>query len=160
MAAIAASMTALAVWMALHNRQRSIALQAISSLGLGSSAVFASLIGTGEIASWVWPLWALLGLHSVPAILSVHWRLRLRQGHGIPQLAPAITALPLVLAAFLWFSGTPRIAVPVALSALLNSWETLRLRSAAAREEPLVRVGVRALTASLLHTAVTVAALW
>jgi hypothetical protein len=157
---LAMALTALAVWMALHNRQRSIPLQAASSLGLGSSAVLAALVATGGIPGWTWRLWAILSLHSLLAILVVHWRLDVRQGRRIPAAAVWIVASPLVLAGLLFWGGVPRISAPVAFSAMINAGELLRLRSPASRQEPLVRVGIRTLAASLAHTAATVAALW
>jgi hypothetical protein len=157
---VAAGLTALAVWMALHNRQRSIPLQAASSLGLGVGAVLAALVATGGIPVWTWRLWAVLSLHSLLAILVVHWRLDVRQGREVPVWAPWIAAAPLLPAGLLAWSGHPRIGAAVALSVMINAGELLRLRSPASREEPLVRVGIRTLAASLAHTAATVAALW
>jgi hypothetical protein len=52
------------------------------------------------------------------------------------------------------------LAAAVAVSILITGFELLRLRSPVVLSEPLRRVGFRALTASLGHSAVSVAVLW
>ncbi|MBL8240503.1 MAG: YwiC-like family protein [Bryobacterales bacterium] len=153
---VAVSLTAVAVWMTIRNKQRSIVLQLISAAGLGTTALLAVLACTGAIPAWAWPLWAVLTFHGAASILTVHKRLALKRAGGQPgprdYIAPALG----LTAAF----AAPALALPLAFSALVNLWELYRLRSPQALQEPLKHVGLRALAVSITHSLLTVAALW
>jgi hypothetical protein len=154
----AAAMTVLAVWMAVRNRQRSIALQVVSSAGLATTALLGALVAAREIPVWAWQLWGLLSLHGAASILTVQARLDARTGsrRGLRRWAWAFQAGQGLLALL---AGIP-LGVPVAFSAGANVYELVRLGAAAGLNEPLTRVGFRTLGWSLLHSGLVVAVLW
>ncbi len=151
---VAALLTLLAVWLTIKNKQRSIWLQLLSAAGLGTTALLAILTSTGAIPAWAWPLWAVLTLHGASSILTVHTRLALKR---VPGGKPPLTAY-----------ATPALSIAVAFvapapllfSAAANIWERLRLRHPGTLQEPLKRVGLRALAVSITHSLLAVAAFW
>jgi hypothetical protein len=165
-AAAAVAVTALAVWMTLNNKQRSVGLQIVSSMGLGTTALLGALISVREVPAWSWWLWVLLVLHGIASILVVHARLELRAGSRARAAAAALRrawlfqAVLAIAAVGLLFSGMRLMAAPIAFSALVSGIELLRLRSPRNLSEKLTHVGFRALGASLAHSALTVAVLW
>jgi hypothetical protein len=72
----------------------------------------------------------------------------------LASLFQAIAAATAIAAA------RPEWALPFLLSIVVNSAELYGLKRAGSLDEPLKRVGYRALSASIVHMAVTVAALW
>jgi hypothetical protein len=163
LAGAAAIVTMFALWMAVWNRQRSLALQVVSSLGLASSGLLAALVAARELPAWSWLLCGVLALHGIASILVVRARLELRAGSKKPSLfrlawlvQMGIAGVAIALA--VW--GRPALGAAVAFSAVASAFELARLRSRAALVEPLRRVGFRALGVSLAHGALTVAALW
>jgi hypothetical protein len=163
LAGIAIAITLAATWMALQNRQRSVALQVVSSLGLGSSAFLAALVAVRGLPEWSWILYGLLTLHAIAQILIVRTRLEMRAGAKTRAIARWSWAFQGVLGCVVIgaaLSGTPWLAAPAAITILVSVFELTRLRSPGALSEPLRRVGFRALGASLAHSALSVAVLW
>ncbi len=166
MAAAGFVMTVAAVWMALHNLSRSIALQIISALTLSSTGLLAALAATSRLESWAWQLWALMSLHSMVGTFNVHARIekKLEGKTGRPSQSAAMTkafiALLLALAVGAWFTPYRASATPLAFSAALAAIELRRLSAPGAFQEPFTRVGLRMLSLSIAHLAVAVVALW
>jgi hypothetical protein len=158
-------LTLVAVWMTIRNRQRSRTFQMVSAAGLGATAPFAALVCTGGIPSWAWILWAMLTLHGVASILVVHLRLEQRASSRFKPTSDtriasyAIQSLQIPAGAFLALFD-PLLVVPPVFSAVANFLELGRLDSENGLREPLTRVGIRTLTLSLLHMALTIACLW
>lgn len=166
LAAMGGILTILAVWMTVKNRQRSIWLQVLSSTALSSTAVIAALCSTRTIPTWAWWVWGSLALHSLGGIFVVHTRLEAKiaartgvEG-GLVNVAFAIQAAQVVLAIFLLWRGQGMLAIPFAVSAVLNTVELWRLRKPAALSEPLKRVGFRMLGASIAQALCVVLGLW
>jgi hypothetical protein len=161
-----ATVTALAVWANVRNRQRSIPFQMVSSIAIGTTALLGALAATGGIPAWAWLLWFLLSLHNLGSILIVHLRLEMKTRGGIPEVSTILRIVYWLQGAKLAAAGLLAalvalpLAIPPVVSAWLNVMEAARLRNPAAAKEPLTRVGFRTLGASLIHTAVTIAALW
>jgi hypothetical protein len=158
---LAIALTALAVTLTIRNLQRSILLQIVSAAGLGTTALLAIFAVTGRVPLWGWQLWAILTLHGAVSILAVHTRLKqktaARKGtpppiSGLVFFAPAAQVLAAAL--------LPVAMLPLLFSAGVHSWELCRLRDPETLQEPLVRVGFRALGVSILHSALAIAALW
>ncbi len=157
------AITMLATWMALHNRQRSIALQVLSSLGLASTGLLAALVTARGLPDWSLLLSGLLALHAISSILVVRTRLELRSGakaHVVLRAAWVFQIVVGSIAAGLATFGQPGLAAVVALTVFVAAFELLQLRSPEALAEPLRRVGFRALGTSLAHSAFSVAVLW
>jgi hypothetical protein len=163
LASVAATITVLATWMALRNRQRSVALQIVSSLCLTSMGLLAALVAARTLPDWAWLLCALLAAHAIGSILVVRTRLELRTGRKVQAIARWAWTYQvgmMFVAAGLAIANRWGLAAAVAVSILVSVFELLRLRSPAVLSEPLRRVGFRALTTSLGHSAVSVAVLW
>ncbi|MBA3973418.1 MAG: hypothetical protein C0504_04265 [Candidatus Solibacter sp.] len=164
-AAVGATLTPLAVWVTIRNRQRSRLFQAASAAALGSASLFAVAVCTGTIPGWAWTLWAVLSLHGVAAILVVHARLARRIGlrSGAPpsslarQYAFQIAQIP--AAAALAFVH-PALALPPLFTLAAHIMELRRLTSIDALGEPLSRVGFRTLAIAILHLLLTMACFW
>lgn len=162
--AMAAGLTAVAVWMTLRNRQRSVWLQIASAFGLGSSSLLVSVVCHGRIAPWAWWLWLFSSLHALAGVLTVHARLDHMAAQRNSKLAGQAArmrrtawrvAMAQGLTAALAGLSDWRFAMPLAFSAIIHMAELSRLE----RQEPLKRVGFRALSLSLVHAAVAVIAL-
>ncbi len=166
----ALGLTLAAVWFALTNRQRSVWLQLISAGGLGLSALLVASLGGGPIPGWAWQLWAILTLHASVSILVVRSRLERiaarkanggqNGGGGKFSRAALFGALAQVAAAMAVMPLNARLAAPLLFSGVMHGIERRKIESAGAAGEPLRRVGYRALAVSLVHMALTVAALW
>jgi hypothetical protein len=185
LSAAAAGITLLAVWMALHNRQRSVLLQMVSTAGLTSTGLLGALVAVRGLPAWSWLLCGLLALHAVASILVVRTRLELRVGRRVAGAGPwpaagsppaqssavfngalvqkwawAVLALVAAVAVALGGAGLWGLAAVIGTTAAVNAFEMWRLLRGGALGEPLQRVGFRALGTSLLHSALTVAVLW
>ena len=158
--------TAISVWFAVHNRQRSIGLQLVAVAGLSSSAFMAALAATREIPIWTWLLWGMLTLHGVVSVLCVHARLQMRIAAARPASGnprrPAVqgTGLQFLAAIPIAVLGSPPLAIPVLFSGAIHALELRRLSSAAHVRERLQRVGFRMLGISLAHMALVILVLW
>ncbi len=160
--AVALGLTGLAAGMTAGNRQRSITLQVVSSVGLCSTALLAALAAEGSLRAWAWQLWVLLSAHAVSAILVVRARLEARAGAGTQFRKKALWFQWLVVAAGLTLAlGRFWLAAACVLfSGLTGGWELRRLGKPAVLAEPLKRVGWRTLGVSVAQGALAVAALW
>ncbi len=167
LAALGLMMTGAAIWMTLKNRQRSTALQIVSAFGLSSGALLAALAGVHELPPWVWVLWLVLSLHSFVGVLVVHARLELRirpskEMHPSTALRVAYVAVGFLLVPAIWAAATWSYALAgaIAFSIMVHLAELYQLQRDEAMRERLQRVGLRMLGTSILHSALTVAALW
>lgn len=148
--AVAALLMAASVTLAVRNQQHSVAFQALGSIGLAASCLAAAM-SSGEVARWVWMLWAASALHGISAIPIVHARIALRRkqtprlalaGLGVlATLVAAAAALPHALSAALAFSG------------LAHFGEWLSLHSPAAAHTRLTQLGLRLMATSIIFTA-------
>lgn len=170
LALFGAAFTGLAVWMALQNRQRSTILQLAAVAGLSASALAAALALRHEVPAWAWWLWAMVTLHGVASVLSVHARLEARiasaKGNVVasPELKrqaytatalQAVAAVPAVVLTGHWL-----MAVPLLFSAVAHGWELRRLSRPEVLRERLQAVGFRMLGVSIVHTLLVIWALW
>jgi hypothetical protein len=166
LAGLGFALTIVSVWFAAKNSQRSIALQITAVAGLTSSAFVAALAAERMISTWVWLLWAILTLHGIVSVLCVHARLEMRiaathsSGTNSRRVAAYGTALQFFIAfPAALFLGIP-VAIPILFSSAIHATDLRHLSSPANLRERLQRVGFRLLGLSLLHMALTVAALW
>jgi hypothetical protein len=158
---MAATLSALALFMTMRNKQRSVWLQSASAFGLSSSALLASQVGRGSLSDYsTWAIWAILSLHFLTGIFLVHARLDKRTGKptaaSMQRYAWFCIAANILCGAAGWAFGETRILPPLWLSIGELWW----MGRPASLKEPLKRVGLRALTVSLVHTIVAIAALW
>lgn len=169
--AAVSALTGIAVYMALRNRQRSVALQSLSAFGLSVSAVIAGYAATGNWQGWMLPLIVLHGLHSLSGIFAVHTRLDAMAAARNPEKLGAaavamrrktiaLQGINLVVAAGLAMAGYVSFAIPVVLSVLMAASELFRLSRTDALKEPLKHVGWRSLALAITHTVVTIVVLW
>ena len=162
--------TAVAVWMAVNNRQRSTLLQIAAVGGLSASTFAAVLALRHDVPVWTWWLWAIVTLHGVASVLSVHARLEARIAAAKPGMEPqggmrgkaytatfvqGLAAIPAVM-----LSGDWRLAVPLLFSAITHAWELYRLNQPEVLRERLQAVGYRMLAVSIAHTLLAIWALW
>jgi hypothetical protein len=164
---LAAGMTLLAAWMTVRNRQRSAPLQLASAVGLTSTCLAASLSATGRVEPWCWLLWALSAAHAAAGIFVVHARLEARIAARAPRPEPSRFRRPAYAMQFLLLAGgaalfrsLPAVSAALAMSALVHLATLRSLRSPTALETPLTRVGLRAMTLSLVYSALLVYGLW
>ncbi|MBL8173872.1 MAG: YwiC-like family protein [Bryobacterales bacterium] len=161
----AAALSALALTMTMRNKQRSVWLQSASAFGLSSSALLAGQVGRGTLADYsVWAVWAILSLHFLTGIFLVHARLDKRTGKpsaaAMQRYAWFCIAANFVCGAAAAALGDWPVLLPLWLSAAVSIGEIWWMSRPASLKEPLKRVGLRALTVSLIHTLVAIAALW
>lgn len=172
LALAALAMTGVAVWFTLRNKQRSVTLQIVSAGGLTTSALLVALLDTGLVPAWAWQLWAVLSLHAAAAILTVHARLRMKIAakgsapkRGAPDTNPRRAAAwaqvsQVGAAGVSVLAGAPLLALPLLVSAASGWAELRRLGVPANLDEPLKRVGYRALAVSVTHALLLIGALW
>ena len=169
MGGAAGALTALAVYMTVRNRQRTIRLQALSAAGLSTSALAACLAISDIIPAWGWWIWALHSAHFLGGILVVHARLdsrimlrkaggtlthafsRMRREAMLVQVAFALAGLGLISRGFLPYGAA------LAASAVVHLADLYRLRTAQALALPMKTVGKRALAVSIVFTLLVVA---
>jgi hypothetical protein len=172
LAAGAALLTLLAVWMTVRNWQRSIPLQLISAAGLSASVLAAALAILRAAPAWAWAAWLMFTLHGGSAVLVVHTRLQARiaartqseadRNRADSRRRGAYAAQAVLLGAAGISLLTPRslLALPLALSALAHVRDLAELRGAEGVNTPLRRVGWRAVGLSLAFSALVMAGLW
>ncbi len=163
--AIAAMLSGIALYMTMRNKQRSVWLQSASAFGLSSSALLASQVGRGTLLEYsTWAMWAILSLHFLTGIFLVHARLDKRTGKPtaatMQRYAWFCIAANVLCGAAGLALGDARILPPLWLSAAMSLGELWWMQRPLSLKEPLKRVGLRALTVSLVHTVVVIAALW
>ncbi|MBM3753867.1 MAG: hypothetical protein FJW38_07800 [Acidobacteria bacterium] len=154
-AAFGGVFTVIAVAVFIKNHQRSRAFQIVSAAALGSTAPFVAVVALGHIPGWIWPLWALLSLHGLTSILTVHARLALRTGR-MPTAFELYAGLALQLLGAGLIGG--RLALVPLFSAAANAFELYRLSGTL--DEPFRRVGFRNLGVSIVFTILLIACLW
>lgn len=162
----AAALTGLAVWMTARNKQRSVWLQVASAAGLSSSALAAVIAVVGGVPAWAWWFWLLHAAHFLVAILVVRVRLELRIGarRGTPTADLAEFRRRARVATVLTAAAVPSLAVThhqayalaLALSAGLHWLELVRMQSPGAAGMAMNTVGLRALSFSLVFTALVI----
>ena len=162
----ATALTAMAVYMEITNRQRSVWLQLVTAAGLSSSCLAAVLSAKGQIPRWGWILWMLCAAHAIAGILVVRARLevriaaRSRKAEAPIYFQPARLAQLLLIAAGLVMlaSGSPWIGAALILPSLLHLRELGRL--AATIDMPLQTVGLRAMSVSIGFSILAICGLW
>lgn len=165
---LAMALTALAVVLTVKNRQRSWWLQVLSAAGLSASCFAATLSALGTIPDWCWWVWLVSTMHALAGILVVHARLEARIAaktkkatpprFRIPAAAAAATLLMAAIACALL--DRPILAAALALSATVHAWGIWTLSSAKSMAMPLMKVGLRAMTLSIVVSILMVAGLW
>lgn len=163
----AVGMTALAIYMTLHNRQRSAALQIASALALSASALLpAALTGDVPLPAWVWPVWILHAFHAATGIFVVHARIdrmqAARRNEATPPAGAARAAVSFSILAglLLLTAGHPYYAIPLLFSAAYHARELRSLAQPATLQEPFKTVGLRNLTLSIAFSLLLVVLLW
>ncbi len=163
----AVGLTALAIYMTLHNRQRSAALQVTSALALSASALLpAALTGRLPLPSWVWPVWILHAIHASSGIFVVHARIdriqAARRNEATPPAAAARAAIASSILAglVLLTAGHPHYGIPLLFSAAYHARELRALTQPAALKEPFKTVGLRNLALSTGFSLLLAALLW
>jgi hypothetical protein len=160
----------LAVRMNFRNRQRSEWFQAVSAIALTATSLIACLAALGGIPVWGWVLWGLCALQAAAGIFVVHARLDARvalgrtgRAQGANRRAAKISIAIMAVAA----AGAATIfgyrwTVPAALllAACAYAWELRRQSNPAALKMPLTRVGVQALTLSIVYGILLIVGLW
>lgn len=149
--------TAMTVWIAASNRQRSRLFQTLSAAALALSAPLAVQLARGSVPAWAWALWLVIVLHSSAAIQLVHERLERRiaardKGAAAPDATPLLVAVAFQIAAGSALAFVdPLWLLPPALSSAFVLMECRRLQHPEVLREPLTRVGWRTLALSALH---------
>ena len=164
----AGAFSTLAVAMTIRNRQRQTWFQIGSAIALTSSSLAACLSATGRIEPWCWWFWGLSAAQAAAGILVVHARLEARiaarkvGATGSTFRPPALLAQAMLLAGALVFSilRRPWIAAALLISAVANLWELGRQKDPSSLQLPLRKVGLRALTLSLVYSSFLIAGLW
>ncbi len=160
--------SAVAVWINVKNRQRSMLFQIVSAAALTSSSLATCLSATGSIALWCWWLWLLMALQATAGILVVHSRLSARiasrgtapGSHGYrraAEIALGLLACGAIAASIL---GRGWIALALSVIVIGYAYDLRSQRDKAALQVPLKRVGQRALTLSSLFAVLLIIGLW
>jgi len=150
------ALTAYAVWMTVHNRQRSIRLQIVSAFGLTSTGLAVSLSLLNSITTWACWLWLLSAAQAAAGILLVHARLeariaaKTRKTESVAFFRAAAwmqaALIPLgLLAGFLSYWLTAAMLLPAAV----HAYELKTLHTPAAMATPLRTIGFRAMGLSI-----------
>jgi hypothetical protein len=167
----AATFTTFAVYLSVKNRQRSLALQAMSAAGLNCSAFAAWFSVRQDFPPGIVLLWGLLSFHSVTAVLAVRARLdsRIAARSPSPQRNAAALVIQRQALAASWLmlagsaltlaSAVPALSIPLAFSGVVHLADLRRLSRPEALETPLKKVGWRAVGVSVTFTALVLIAL-
>jgi hypothetical protein len=155
------ALTAAAVWMSVRNRQRSPWFQVVSSAGLAFSSVAAARAASGDFPDWAWILWGLCALQGAAGILSVHARLdasiarkKNAPSPGRPMAAWMAVAVS-ALAGVACLAWNPLAGAAPLLGATVQGLDLRKMNL----DLPLKSVGLRAMTLSMAHALILVAAL-
>lgn len=162
----AAALTAVPVYGALRNLQRSPLLQIAGAVGLTASALLPNL-AAGLPPDRV--LLLLMGahvVHSAGSVLVVHARLEAARAlktntpaHGRHTAAAIWLGLHALASAALVLAGEPRLGLILALPLAMHAADLSRLKNPQFLRTPLRRVGFRELGLSTVFAALLVAAL-
>lgn len=163
-----AAFGALAVWVNVRNKQRSVMFQIASAAALTSTAVATSLSATGRVTEWALQLWVLLAAQATAGILAVHARLdariALKKGAPAPVefrraafAAAAVLAVAACVAAVLarWW-----VASALVLAAAGYFYDLRRQQNPEWLAMPLMKVGRRALALASAYALLLIAGLW
>jgi hypothetical protein len=163
---VAAALTAVSIYAALHNLQRSPLLQIAGSIGLTASALLPYL-AAGRVPDEA--LFLLMGahmIHGAGSVLVVHARLEaaraLRTGSAVQgrHVAAASWLVFHALAAVVvGLAARPWLAVILAVPLAVHAADLARLKEAAFLRTPLRRVGFRELGLSTVFSMLVVAVL-
>ena len=163
---VAVALTATSVYAALHQLQRSTALQVAGSFGLTLSAALAWLAAGQEPDRTLALLVAAQTIHATGGVLTVHARLEALQNRkaASPKLAQRTAALgwqavQALAAGWLALIGEPLLAFSLALPLAIHLFDLVRLDQDSVLRTPLKTVGFRALFLSLLVSVLIVVAL-
>lgn len=169
MGAALAAYSVLAVAVNVKNRQRSVLFQIASAAALSSSAMACAISATGGIPVWCWWLWVLLALHATVGILVVHARLdarialraataaeRARKSRSTAMIALGVLVCAAIAALI---AGRVWIALALGVGVLGYGSDLLSQQNPDALQMPLMRVGRRALSLSLLFATLVVVGL-
>jgi hypothetical protein len=168
----AAILTAIAVYMTVKNRQRSLWLQAWSAAGLSASGLAACFAVTDTIPVWAWWFWGLHAAYFLATILVVHARLEARvsarktarKSEGaatgaflmLRRQAAVVSAVVLIASLTLAIQH-PFYAAALLLSEVSHLYDLFTMRTPAALALPMMSVGKRALAISIAFTLLVVA---
>lgn len=163
-----AAFAALAVWVNVSNKQRSVTFQIASALALTSTALATSLSAAGRAPAWAFELWILLAAQATAGILTVHARLdariALRKNLTPPTYyrRAAFAAVTALFCASLGAAILQRwfIAAALALTATGYFYDLRRQQQPKFLEMPLKRVGQRALALASAYALLLIAGLW
>ena len=165
----ASALTGLAVLLTIRSRQRALWFQALSAAGLGSSGLAVCLAIAGGVPEWGWWLWGLLSAYFLAAILVVHARLEARiamkksSGALTPEFvamrrqAAWIQAAMAAAGVALFVTGRPWYGTAMLLAAALHVRDLYTMHTPRALALPMTRVGIRAMVASIVFTALIIA---
>ena len=167
MGGAAAALTALSAYLTVQNRQRSLMLQLASAAGLTGSALLAWLAAGAGWESKIWWLWGAQAAHSTAALLAVHARLEARiaartasQAGGSKWRAALAQGVLATVAIGCASRGRPGLAVALAFSAAVHTFDLMRLPNREFLQIPVRRVGLRELALSIAFSGLVVAGLW
>ncbi len=157
----------LAVRTNFRNKQRSPWFQVMSAIALTATSLVACLAALGAIPKWGWVLWTLCALQAA-GIFVVHARLDARNATcrtgpaeaGNRRAAKLAIAVLVVAAAAIILGYRWTMAAALLLAACGYAWELKRQTDPAALKMPLTRVGLQALTLSIVYGALLIVGLW
>ena len=164
---------ALAVWVNVHTKQRAEWFQVMSAIALTATSLLACLAALREIPRWGWQLWTLCALQATAGIFVVHARLDARiamRGHApaaeggaignrrAAQLAIAVLVGSAIGAAILGFDW--EVPAALLLASCGYTYELRRQKDPISLQMPLTRVGIQALTLSIIYGLLLIAGLW
>ncbi|MEP7367637.1 MAG: YwiC-like family protein [Acidobacteriota bacterium] len=159
-------LTAYALWMTIRNRQRSIWLQCVSSVGLTSTGLAGILSLNDGLAPWAWWLWLLSAAQAAAGILVVHALLEARiaaktsKPETVEFFRAAVAAQALLLPlAVLAYPISPWLNIAMLLPAAVHAYELLTLRSPESLTTPLRTIGFRAMALSIAVSLLLIAGL-
>jgi len=164
-------LTGVAVWLTVRNEQRSIWLQVISAAGLTAGAPAIALTARQEIPETAIVLWACSALSCISGVLTVRALLeaRIAARRKVALTSPVFRgpawmsqAVILLAALVAFLLGNPWIGAALALLAVIHIFRTLRQLNNPdlVLHRSLMRVGLEAMTGSLVFTSLLVAGLW
>jgi len=161
LAAMALAQTAFAVAMAVRNRQRSLLLQISGSITLPATALLPAHAAGALDRPWPWLLWLALAQHYVAAVLVVRTRLailagKVRRPAGLLPVTALAVLLMAAVTALALATLRRELAVPPLFSAAVHLVELALLRRPKNLQEPIRRVGFRALGHSIVQAAMAV----
>ncbi len=165
--ALGATLTAVAIYAALHKLQRSTLLQLAGAFGLTSAGALAWL-ACGRTPDWTLGMLVLIHtVHATAGVLVVHARLEALQNRKAAQpksqarsTAWVWQAVQAAVTVWLAAEGERGLAAALALPLVLHAAALMRLGTESSLNTPLRRVGFQALSLSAVMSVIVVVALW